>query len=255
MCISRCGTAIPPLRRRICPTAIRLARRLCYRCTERRPGRRLPGGDLGGSLDFWRRLPPKKGWGNNTIARGSAHSSAAATNAPPSPGRTLSETTLQRLTSLGPGTRTPERATTVPLAGKVFGQVSKYRKCVRAVYTVSSLSDITPTRRRRWALTRAALPTPDPLQVSARRSASLGAPAAALRRATPGGRRLPSRGIAVSAADTDPAGAAVVEPEEEVDERMPLEADVNVLRAWREQSPELQALWAGAYTRPLFSST
>jgi len=90
-----------------------------------------------------------------------------------------------------------------------------------------------------------ALP-PNPPQVAARRSASLGSPA--LRRATPGGRRLPSRGVAVSAAVTDPA--EVADPAEEVDVNLPLEADINVLLAWREQCPELKALWdaTGAVT-------
>jgi hypothetical protein len=72
---------------------------------------------------------------------------------------------------------------------------------------------------------------------------------AGLRRAKPARQTRPLSRVAASASlETSKAPNTSKAPEATVADVEPVEADVNVLRAWRDQCPELRALWAGLHT-------
>jgi len=79
---------------------------------------------------------------------------------------------------------------------------------------------------------------------------------AGLRRAKPARQARPlSRVAASESLETSKAPKTSKAQKATVADVEPVEADVNALRAWREQCPELRALWAGLYARSHFSST
>jgi hypothetical protein len=87
-------------------------------------------------------------------------------------------------------------------------------------------------------------------------SARIALAPAGLRRAKPARQARPlSRVAASESLETSKAPNTSKAKKATVADVEPVEADVAALRAWREQCPELRALWAGDYTRSRFRST